>query len=423
MPERGQTGGVQHPGWSWTVRNDRLIPSAYWVAGLLAAFALGDVPSLVTADWKSGSSWVSLWLSVAATVIAVLAFVFAETARRGRDRMIVRNGTAYIIQEQARFWDDDQAARFRAGIRRQFARVIQVPGPVEADRSWDWSLDGDARQWDAKADELVRAFRALNIDATRSGTNAPAGVFLWAYWPVAAAFGMRATAADRALALDVWQRPSHARAGEVDPAIWSQRPLRFLPATGAGAEGLTFSEHLWSAASLELSRIASTRRAPRRTAAARKTSVLLLRFSSAPWGPLPAVTEAPPPDPLTLSLRFAADDLAQGTFPADIHELRCVPANAPSGPQFPWSAFPALAAEASTWIEHKAKELDGHTLLLGTLVPQEVGLGLGILAGQESRRASWPDHLWPIVRDARDGSLVIPHLNLGKSVLAPTMSP
>ncbi|HEX3960936.1 MAG TPA: hypothetical protein VHZ03_30680 [Trebonia sp.] len=419
MPERDQRGGWQHPGWSWTVRNDRLIPSAYWVSGLLAAFALGNVPALVTADWKSGTTWVSLWLSAAATVIAVLAFGLAETARRGRDRMIISNGTAYIIQEQARFWDDDQASRFRAGIDRQFARVIQVPGPVEADRSWDWSLDSDARLWDAKADELVRAFRVLSINAARNGTDGPNAVFLWAYWPVAAAFGMRVTAADRALALDVWQRPSHARAGEVDPAIWSQRPLRFLPASGAGAGGLKSSEHIWPA-SIELSRIASTGRGARRTAAARKISVLLLRFSSSSWGPLPAVPESAPPDPLTLSLRFAASDLAQGTFPADIHELRCVPPNSPSGTQFPWSAFPALAAKASTWIEHKAKELDGQALLLGTLVPQEVGLGLGILAGQESRRASWPDHLWPIVRDAREGGLVIPHLNLGKAVLAPS---
>lgn len=419
MPDPDQAGGWRHPGWSWTIRRDRLITSAYWLSGLLAAFALGNLPSLVTDNWKSGATWVSLLLSVSATVIAAIAFGLAEIARRGRGRTISGNGTAYVIQEQARFWDDDQAARFRAGIRRQFARVIQVPGPVEADRSWDWSLDVDAREWDAKVDELVHAFRVLSLDVARDGTNRPSGVFLWAYWPVAAAFGMRATAADRALVLDVWERPSHARAGEVDPKIWAQRPLRFAPGPSAGGAGLTFSEHLWPAG-LELSRIASSGRASRRTTTAGPISVLLIRFSAAAWGPLPAVAEAAPADPLTLRLRIAAGDLAQGTFPADIHELRCIPSTAPFVAQFPWPSFPALAARASAWIEGKAKELDGHTLLLGTLVPQEVGLGLGILAGHEYHRPSWPDRLWPIVRDARDGGLVVPHLNLGQAALAPS---
>ena len=200
MPEqrpRDQAGGWRHPGWSWAARHDRLIPAAYWVAGLLIAFALGNVPSLVTGDWKSGTTWVSLWLSVGSAVLAVMAFGFAETTRRGRDRMIEMNGTAYVIQEHARFWSDDDAGRFREGIRRQFARVIQVPGPVEAGRGWEWPLDGDTRQWDAKADDLVRAFRVLRIDETRDEAPGPVGVFLWAYWAVAMAFGMRVTAADR----------------------------------------------------------------------------------------------------------------------------------------------------------------------------------------------------------------------------------
>jgi hypothetical protein len=422
MPEHDQTGGWRHPGWSWTVRHDRLIPRGYWVAGLLIAFALGNVPSLVTGDWKSAMTWVSLWLSVGATVIAAVAFSFAEAARRGRDKMIAQNGTAYIIQEQARFWDDDKAARFREGIRRQFARVIQVPGPVEASRGWDWSLDSDAWHWDAKADELVRAFRVLSIDAGRDDAASPDGVFLWAYWAVAAAFGMRVTAADRGAILDVWQRPSRARAGEVDPEIWSLRPHRFAPAPAGGADGLRFTERLWPA-SLELSRIALQGGGTRRGTDGRKVSVLLLRFSSSDWGPLPAVTEPVPADPLAIRLRFAASVLAAGSSPAEIHELRCVPPDGPSGAQFPWQQFPALAAEAFAWIEGKAKELDGHTLLLGTLLPQEVGLGLGILAGQESRRASWPDHLWPIVRDARDGGLVVPSLNLCKAALDPARIP
>ena len=419
MPEHDQAGGWRHPGWSWTVRHDRLIPGGYWIAGLLIAFALGNVPSLVTADWKSAMTWVSLWLSVGATVIAAMTFGFAEATRRGRDRMLAQNGTAYIIQERARFWDDDKAARFREGIHRHFARVIQVPGPVEADRSWDWSLDADAWHWDARADDLVRAFRVLSIDEARDGTITPNGVFLWAHWAVATAFGMRVTAADRDLVLDVWQRPSHARAGEVEPEIWSQRPHRFTATPAAEATAPQFSEHLW-AATLELSRIAPRVGGTRRGTRSGKVSVLLVRFSSSDWGPLPAVIEPVPAGPLVVRLSCAASVFPPGSSPAEVHELRCVPLVGPPGAQFPWPQFPMLVAEALAWIERKAKELEGHTLLLGTLVPQEVGLGIGIRVGHDSGRASWPGHLWPIVQNQRDGSLVIPNLDLGMAAVDPT---
>jgi hypothetical protein len=422
MPEqrpRDQAGGWRHPGWSWAARHDRLVPAAYWVAGLLIAFALGNVPSLVTGNWRSGTTWVSLWLSVGSAVLAVMAFGFAETTRRGRDRMIELNGTAYVIQEHARFWSDDNAGRFREGIRRQFARVIQVPGPVEASRGWDWPLDGDTRQWDAKADDLVRAFRVLRIDETRDEAPGPVGVFLWAYWAVAMAFGMRVTAADRGLVLDVWQRPSRARAGQVDPEIWSQRPHRFTAPEGPGSSGLAFTEHTW-AADLDVSWLAGSyggvmRRSQKET----KVSVLLLRFSESEWGPLPPVAGPPPEGTVTLRLRSAAGLVARGSSAVELHELRCVPLPSPSGAQFPWHQFPALAAEAAAWIERKAKELDGHTLLLGTLMPQEAGLGLGLLAGQESRRAAWPARLRPIIMEPASRDLVIPSLDLGTAALEP----
>ncbi|MGH3252493.1 MAG: hypothetical protein ACRDOI_40635 [Trebonia sp.] len=422
MPERGQrdqAGGWRHPGWSWTVRRGRLIPAARWAFGLLFAFALGNVPSLVTGDWTSGRTWVSLWLSVSAAVVAFAALGFAEVARRGRDAMIGQNGTAYIIQEQARFWSDDNAARFREGIRRQFARVIQVPGPVEAGRGWDWPLDGDTRQWDVRADELVRAFRVLRIDETRAGTPGPAGVFLWAYWAVAVAFGMRISAADRSLALDVWQRPRRAGAGEVDPAIWSQRPHRFTSPAVPGAPRPEFTEHTWPV-ELDVSRLAGHYSATMpRADKDRKVSVLLLRFSASAWGPLPPVADPPPAGPLTVALRAAAPLVAPGVSSAELHELRCVPPPSPSGGQFPWEQFPALAAGAATWIEGKAKELDGHNLLLAALLPQEAGLGLGLLAGQESRRAAWPARLRPIILEPASRALVIPGLELGTAALDP----
>ncbi len=423
MPERKErdpAGGWRHPGWSWTVRHGRLIPAGYGLAALFAGGALGVVPALVIGDWKAGQTWAQLWLCVGLGVVAAAALGFSETARRGRDRMLARNGTAYIIQEQARFWADDKAERFRAGIRRRFARVIQVPGPAELSRGWDWPLDAGARHWDGKLDELVRAFRVLYIDETRDGTASPNGVFMWAWWAVAMAFGMRATAADRSLVLDVWQRPSNARMGQVTPETWAQRPHRFGPA--ALPVGLTVSEHVWPA-ELTLSRRGRARPpgATRSSGAARSPgasgdiSVLLIRFSSRDWGPLPEVAASPPGGRLALHLYDAVGLAVAGASQTEVHELRCVP----PGQVFPWRDFPALAAAAAAWIERKATELAGRTLLLATLMPQEVGLGLGILAGQESRRAGWPVRLWPVVFEPSRREHVIPNLDLGSAAIDP----
>jgi hypothetical protein len=387
-----------------------VIPVGYGAFALLAGGALGVVPGLVTGDWKTGATRDQLWVAIILGAAAVASLVTAEVVRRGRDQMAERNGTAYIIQEQARFWTPQDAARFRAGIRRQFARVVQVPGPAEVDRGWDWPLDGAARDWDGKVDELVRAFRVLSIDESRQAVT-PNGVFLWAWWAVAAGFGMRATAADRDLELDVWQRPSKARSGEVEPRIWAQRPHRFGSAAAISADGTLppLTEHVWDTG-LTISRHGKSPAGAARVPA----SVLLLRFSGRSWGPLPDVTvPVPDDDRLCLHVTDAAGVVPSGVVQAVVHELRCVPPDA----RFPWEDFPALAAGAAAWIERKTNELTGHVLLLGAVLPQEAGLGLGILAGQESRRAGWPVHLWPIIAEPVRHDLVIPRLDLGSAAL------
>jgi hypothetical protein len=411
MPD--PAGGWRHPGWSWTVRRDRVIPVGYGAFALFAGGALGVVPALVTGDWKTGATWDQLWVAITLCVLAIAFLTFSEIVRRGRDRMQQRNGTAYIIQEQARFWTPQNATRFREGISRQFTRVIQVPGPVETGRGWDWPLDAGARDWDCKVDDLVRAFRVLSIDQSRQ-TVTPNGMFIWAWWAVAAAFGMRATAADRDLELDVWQRPSNARAGEVEPEIWTQRPHWFGSAVPDGQSLPPITEHPWEA-DLRVSR----RGRARAGAADAEISLLLVRFGHQEWGPLPKVNVSlPDGHRLDLHLYDAAGVAPAGVSRVDLHELRCDP----PGAQFPWQDFPALAAEAAAWIERKAEELPGRTLLLGTVMPQEVGLGLGILAGQESRRSAWPRHLWPIICEPATRELVVPHLDLGAASVDPTLA-
>lgn len=51
---------------------------------------------------------------------------------------------------------------------------------------------------------------------------------------------------------------------------------------------------------------------------------------------------------------------------------------------------------------------------MGTIVPPEVALGLGIDSVQISK-SDWPANLWPILYQAGAGALVIPRLNLGTS--------
>lgn len=412
MPD--QAGGWRHPGWSWTARHEQLTSAGYGVATLLAGGVLGIVPSLVTGDWKSLLTWVLLWVCVGLSVIAMAALGFSEITRRGKDRMLARNGTAYIIYEDARFWTPQDVTRFRESTRRQFARRIQVPGPVEVERGWDWSLDAAARDWDSKVGQLVRAFRVLSIDESRDGKATPNGVFIWAWWAVAAAFGMRVTAADRGLELDVWQRPSNARAGEVNPQIWAQRPHRFGTALLTTHSLPSLTKRVWNA---ELT--VSRRGRPHTAADGAQVSVLLVRFNSNEWGPIPKVVVPFSADhKLDLRLHDAAGVIPVGVSRVAVHELLCVSPES----QFPWEDFPALVAEAAAWIEQKAEELADHTLLIGALMPQEVGLGIGILAGRESRRAGWPRHLWPIIREPAKGELVVPRLDLGSAAVDPVLA-
>jgi hypothetical protein len=129
------------------------------------------------------------------------------------------------------------------------------------------------------------------------------------------------------------------------------------------------------------------------------------------WGPLPeAGAEGH-------SLHLEIDDAA-GITPhrpsrVTIHELRCLP---PPGGLFPWHAVPSLVAASADWIESKSAELAGHTLLLGTTMPPETALGLGIVAGHAAR-TRWPDSMWPLVYRPATDSLVLPDLNLGRAGL------
>jgi hypothetical protein len=403
-----------HPGWSWTVGRAWLITALTASVTLILGAVLGALPALLAGSWHDPQTRDQTWVLIGFAAVSLLAAATALVLYRKRRWVLRQNGTAYLIQEQAALWDGQDETPFLDSAGRYFARVVKVPGPGRLGRPWAWPLDADAARWDSKVTDLAHSFLALALDDNQDAhTNTPDGLFVWAWWAVAAAFGMRVTAAQRSLILDIWQRPSHARAGHVEPITRHQRPHRFgYTAPASLAELLPESaprEYTWTA-ELRTNHLvpAASPLAPHRI------SVLLLRLGRERWGPLPEVQlesqAAPSPH---LDLRDAAGLLPGQSPDVTIHELRCLP---PQDGQFPWEAVPSLVEACADWIELKTAELEGDTLLLGTTMLPETALGLGIVAGQV-QRTGWPENLWPLVYHRDANALVIPRLNLGTAAL------
>jgi len=388
------------------------------VATLFLGAAIGGVPALVAGSWDDPQTRIAAWAAIALGVVGLLALLATWLIWQGRNRILRRNGTAYVFQESARGWSADDARVFLASARRQFARTIKVPGPGKLGDSWGWPLGAGAQDWDGKVTELVRSFQALRCD---DDPITHKGIFMWAWAPVAIAYGARVTAADRGLVLDVWQRPSKGRAGDVEIPPWSQRPHRFgsgqrpQPITDA-LPGSSRSEPKWPVQMTIKPTAVGAGTVPASAADGREVPVILLvRLGRQSWGPVPDVPAEPDPGaPLTLVLEDAAGLGRVGTFGTEIRELRIVPPDGCS--LFPWPAYPSLVAEVSEWIRRRAAELDGHPLMIGTILPPEVALGVGIDAGRLTGEA-WPTHLWPIISNPTTNALVVPRLNLGAAAL------
>ncbi len=399
-----------HPGWSWTVGQAWVITALSASVTLIVGAVLGALPALLAGSWHDPQTRDQTWVLIGFTVVSLAAAATAIVLYRKRRWVLHQNGTAYVVRELAGDWDRQDEKAFLDSAGRYFARVIKVPGPGQLGRSWDWPLGDGAQHWDRKAYELVRSFQALR---SADDPETPNGILMWASWAVAVAFGLRVTAADRDLVLDVWQRPSHGRAGDVEAVIGSQRPHRF-----GYTDPVPLAELLPECAPREFTwpaKLTTTWRGPDAHPEARVgVSVLLLRLGHQGWGPLPDVHDKPEP---AHTVHLEVDD-AVGVTPnrpsyVTIHELRCLP---PSGGQFPWQAMPSLVAASAGWIERKSAELADHTVLLGATMLPETALGLGITVGHV-RRTRWPENIWPLVYRKGSDALVVPRLNLGTAAL------
>jgi hypothetical protein len=416
MPDRaGSARGWRPPGWAWTVRRGKLITVGTALGTWLFGVGVSAGLVLIQGGLAANSRLRLQWTVFPALGLALVVWALTWIARAGRARMLQRNGVAYLVRERARDWAQDSPDDFYAEVRERFADVVAVPRSDEVGRPWDWPLDDSgARLWDAKVTDLVRAFRvllnAVHARHAEEGTSGvPDAIFVTAWWAVALAFGRRLRFGIRNWELNVWQRPSDARAGQIDPVLWRQRPHQFVGQAVPAPPGLTPQELTWDV-DLTVSRPDG---AVGEVASGAPVSVLLLRFGRGRWGSLP-LEEPGRPVPLTL---IDAGDVTGVKEPARVlvHELRCVPRDGARA--FDWEDFPFLVATAVDWIQRKAAELEGQALLLGATVPNEVALGIGIAAGRPDCDG-WPSAMWPVIYRQPTDTLVIPRLNLGATLPA-----
>lgn len=370
------------------VTRDWIIAVAFTVGMASLSAAFGIVPDLAVEGW-TGNPRLPWMFGAGVTAVVTLGAGIAMWWHR--NALLHRRGTAYLIEEVAPGWDAEDKRAFTAAVRSQFAAVREVPGPgrLRSERAWIFD-DRGGRLWDQHLTDLVHSFLAVHANDDPTTENA---LYLWAPWSVALAFGLRTVDRHRGLRLHVRHRPSYGRLGETRPA-------------GFARPGLTFRD----AETLSGVVVTGKRRIRLRAAPAgnvKSVTLLLIRTSDLPYGSLPATTGRRLP---TVAVRDAARLGLPRRATVTMQEWTYRPPHR----LVAWSEYQAVAAAAAEWIRERAAAAgeDG-TILLGALVPQEIGVGIGIVAAS---MPDWPAHLWPLMYDAENDRLVTVELNLGRAV-------
>jgi len=368
---------------------------------------------------------------------ALAAFSGWWTLMQRRDAQ--RRGTVYVIREPGTpandEWEQDeaQAQEFIRTLQLSFPEVRQIPGPSELHR-WPWPLGQGAELWDHYVDELVTALRVV-----RRGDNPKTqkSLVVWARWPVAIATVARLLSAERGPLLGIRQRVSYGRSPRMEYVDPAQAALNFDP---AGAEG--FHPEAWdtgarpprhrltpgtrgnSRASAPGAKVFTHhgtvtvsgrpgRAQPSKTKDPSDITILLIRLTAQPWGPL---TSEPGHDGQLGrdGIKIEVDDAEgigiDGIFHLEIREWRCLPTDPRAKGAHGWSQFETLAEEVTSWVAAQVPARPDCPVLLGAVMPQEIGLGMGVhIHGRNVQE--WPSRLFPLVWNGR--CFVIPHLDLG----------
>jgi hypothetical protein len=339
-------------------------------------------------------------------------------------REVRRRGTVYIIRESGDLtkesWQDDKGAEpFIAALRQSFPDVRQIPGPATL-RGWRWPLGAGAECWDQHLDELMTALRVVRRGDDLGNQQS---LVVWARWPVAVATTARLLSLERGPALAIRQRVSFGRSPDADKVDPRQPALTFAPRPAPIC--LTAARTVDYRGAIRISsRPGSAERLSRncRNGARNRSSVsvLLIRLTAASWGPLTApdhVASADDEKRVTLDVEDAAGIGVSGRCDLDMREWRCLPQDRRRGSgSHPWSDFELLAQAAAEWAAKEARRRPERLVLIGTVMPQEIGLGLGVHIHRLGALA-WPEHLYPIVWDVGRHRFVIPRLDLGWAAL------
>lgn len=411
---------LRHPNWAWTMRHVALVAGIASLASWFFGLGVDKLLDFLESAHKSEEGGTLGWMAGFIVAAALLALA-AHTARKGRDRMLRTNGTAFVVMEKADDWREFNHDNFYKEARKRFARLVEVP----VLKKWGWPMDDRARYWEERFAELLASFRALYRAETEQTDGSPAtatGIFMTAPQPAAMALGYRFRAAVTDMDLGVWPRPSHVREGKVPLVFWDQRAHHYesldrLPQPGTVA---VREEHLWDV-SLTVDRSKTDPGIPVPPVGG-PVSLLLIRFGRKEWAELPGLSEdygkpsaaassrLEAPGPVEMKLQDMAGVVPlQGTTQVQLHELRIVQA----GGFFSWEDSPYLVNEAVEWILRKTEKLRGHTLFLATKIPNDVAVGIGLAAGQPSC-VGWPKDLWPIVHCDATDTRIVPDLNLGR---------
>lgn len=403
------------------------------VATALLSGGLSLLPAVL--DQARASGWGAAWaswmprLTAVFTVAGLAALAVAAWRWHRRGVMLEERGTAYVIEEQAITWRHEEKESVLADVGDGFAAVLRVPGPAELGSNWRWEAGARAApQWDARVDELVSSFWAVHYNDSQITRNA---VFVWAPWPVAVAFGARATARRRGLVLHVRQRPSYGAAGP------HQRPrledgahdflrrddLPDLADVAALHEPVTASATVTMTIEPLGAPVPGRQGHPGGHGAGERLEtetgplLLIVRVTHGPVGPIPVDLAEAGPFTVHVSPSLAGRVIPAGTQAVQAAEWRLAPRTAGTArvPDLPWQAFPAAAEAIADWVVEQSAAHPDRVVLLAARFPQELAVGLGVQLGQRSwDRApgrQWPRQVYPVFY-AGD-SLVVPDLRLG----------
>lgn len=399
-------------------------------ATALLSGALGLFPGVIDNarqhGWGGGGQFWTTWLTILFGAAGSLLLLWAALRWRMRGVVLAARGTAYVIEEQAITWRHEEKASVLSAIEQEFAAILRVPGPEALGENWRWQADVQgAPLWDAHADHLVRSFWAVHYNDDQVTRNA---VFTWAPWPVAMAFGARATARRRGLVLHVRQRPSFGAGAPRQELQVTDGAHDFLRDESPKPLRVAAPDHAVTLLSARLNvrvtplpahngnplgRPDHQQRPLARGGTAHETTaakplLLLVRVVHGPIGTIGMSLPQTPEVPLHVADGLPGPQIPHGSRSIPVAEWRLDSATTPV-PPLPWGAFPAVAQCIAEWVIAQAGEHDADVVLLATRIPQELAVGLGIQLGQ--RASTWPLHLYPVYF-AR-GSLVVPGLALG----------